>query len=123
VAETQEAHYVSLGDADAEAQGKQGTGEAPEAEDEVETDKDSFDDGALIEESDQEESDVTEISPRGLSRCAEQAVASGQMKFDFRAWVKSAPQVRGPTQWPMKTTAPSSKTLSHIDLATCRTTA
>jgi uncharacterized protein (TIGR02300 family) len=61
VAEIQEDQFVSLEDADTEAEGKEKPGDAPEAEDEVETDEDSFDDGALIEESDQEDSDVTEI--------------------------------------------------------------
>jgi uncharacterized protein (TIGR02300 family) len=58
-AETQEAEFVSLEDANAE--GKQKPGNAPEAEDEVELDDESLDDAVLIEESEQEDSDVTEI--------------------------------------------------------------
>ena len=59
--ETLEAQFVSPEDADTEAEGKEKPGEAPEAEDEVETDEDGFDDGVLIEETDQEDGDVTEI--------------------------------------------------------------
>ena len=62
VPETQEAEFVSLEDADAEAQGKKKPGEAGEAEDEVELDDDeSLDDAAFIEESEEEDTDVTEI--------------------------------------------------------------
>jgi hypothetical protein len=59
--ETQEAEFVSLEDADAEAQGKKKQGEAAEAEDEVELDDESLDDAAFIEESEEEDTDVTEI--------------------------------------------------------------
>jgi uncharacterized protein (TIGR02300 family) len=61
VAETQEAEFVSLEDADAEAQGQQKLDEAPEAEDEVELDDESLDDAAFIQESEEEDADVTEI--------------------------------------------------------------
>ena len=61
VAETQEAEFVSLEEADAEAQGKKKPGEAAEAEDEVELDDESLDDAAFIEESEEEDTDVTEI--------------------------------------------------------------
>jgi uncharacterized protein (TIGR02300 family) len=61
VPETQEAEFVSLEDADAEAQGKKKPGEAGEAEDEVELDDESLDDAAFIEESEEEDTDVTEI--------------------------------------------------------------
>jgi uncharacterized protein (TIGR02300 family) len=58
-----DAEFVSLEDADAEAQGEPRSGPAPEAEDEVEPDDESLDDTALIEESEQEDGDVTEIIP------------------------------------------------------------
>jgi uncharacterized protein (TIGR02300 family) len=57
--ETLEPQSVSPEDADTEAE--QGPDEAPDAEDEVEADEDGFDDGALIEESEEEDTDVTEI--------------------------------------------------------------
>ena len=60
VPETPEAEFVSLDDADAEAQGKK-QGEAAEVEDEVELDDESLDDAAFIEESEEEDTDVTEI--------------------------------------------------------------
>jgi uncharacterized protein (TIGR02300 family) len=60
VPETPEAEFVSLEDADAEAQGKK-QGEAAEVEDEVELDDESLDDAAFIEESEEEDTDVTEI--------------------------------------------------------------
>ena len=47
-------------DADAEAQGKQGRSEAPETEDEVLGDE-SLDDGGSIAETEEEDTDVTEI--------------------------------------------------------------
>jgi uncharacterized protein (TIGR02300 family) len=58
-----DAEFVSLEDADAETQGEPRLGSAPEAEDEVEPDDESLDDTALIEESEQEDGDVTEIIP------------------------------------------------------------
>jgi uncharacterized protein (TIGR02300 family) len=61
VAETQEAQFVSLEDADAEARGEKKPGGEPEAEDEVEPDDESLDDAAFIEESEEEDTDVTEI--------------------------------------------------------------
>ncbi len=59
VPETPEAEVVSLEDADAEAQGKKKPGEAAEAEEEVELDDESLDDAAFIEESEEEDTDVT----------------------------------------------------------------
>jgi uncharacterized protein (TIGR02300 family) len=61
VAEIQEDQFVSLEDADEEAQGKKTPGDAPEAADEVEPDDESLDDAAFIEESEEEDTDVTEI--------------------------------------------------------------
>jgi hypothetical protein len=61
LAEPQEAQFVPLEGAETEAQGMQRAGEAPDAEDEVELAGESFDDSALIEESEQEDDDVTEI--------------------------------------------------------------
>ena len=59
VPETQEAEFVSLEDADAEAQGKKG--EAAEgAEDDIEIDQ-GLDDAALIEEQEETDEDVTDI--------------------------------------------------------------
>jgi hypothetical protein len=54
------AQSVSPEDADAEA-GRLKPGDAPEAADEVEPDDESLDDAAFIEESEEEDSDVTEI--------------------------------------------------------------
>lgn len=59
VPETQEAEFVSLEDADAEAQGKKAPG-ADGAEDDVELDE-SLDDAAFIEETEEEDTDVSEI--------------------------------------------------------------
>jgi len=50
---------ASLEDEDAEAEGRQKTGDAPEAGDEAEVDDDNLDDAAFIEE--KEDTDVTEI--------------------------------------------------------------
>jgi hypothetical protein len=62
VAETPEAEFVSLEEADAEAQGKKKPGEAGEGEDDVELEDDeALDDAAFIEESEEEDTDVTEI--------------------------------------------------------------
>jgi uncharacterized protein (TIGR02300 family) len=63
VAETPEAEFVSLEEADAEAQGKKKAGgEAAEGEEDVELDDDEgLDDAAFIEESEEEDTDVTEI--------------------------------------------------------------
>ena len=58
--ETQEAEFVSLEDADAEAQGKKGGAEAEAAEDDIEIDQ-SLDDAALIEEQEETDEDVTDI--------------------------------------------------------------
>ena len=62
VPETQEAEFVSLEEADAEAQGKKKTaGEPVEGDDDVEIDDESLDDAAFIEETEEEDADVTEI--------------------------------------------------------------
>jgi uncharacterized protein (TIGR02300 family) len=61
VAETQGAEFVSLEDADAEPRGEKKPGGEPEAEDEVDADDESVDDTAFIEESEEEDTDVTEI--------------------------------------------------------------
>jgi len=62
VPETQEAEFVSLEDADAEAQGKKpAEGEAAEgAEEDIEIDE-SLDDAAFIEETEEGDEDVTDI--------------------------------------------------------------
>jgi uncharacterized protein (TIGR02300 family) len=61
VAEIQEDQFVSLEDADEETQGKKTPGDAPEAADKVEADDESLDDVAFIEESEEEDTDVTDI--------------------------------------------------------------
>jgi uncharacterized protein (TIGR02300 family) len=64
VPETAEAEFVSLEDADAEAQGNKKTadGEAVEgAEDEVELEDEGLDDAAFIEEQEEGDEDVTDI--------------------------------------------------------------
>ena len=67
VPETHEAEFVSLEDADAEAQGKKKPGEDIEAGDEVELDDESIEDEgiekeeAFIEDTEDEDTDVTEI--------------------------------------------------------------
>ncbi len=60
VPEVQEAEFVSLEEADAEAQGKKPGEEAAEVDEEVEIDE-SLDDAAFIEETEEEDTDVTEI--------------------------------------------------------------
>jgi uncharacterized protein (TIGR02300 family) len=62
VPETHEAEFVSLEDADAEAQGKKKPGEAVEVGDEVELDDESPDeDESFIKDSEEEDTDVIEI--------------------------------------------------------------
>ena len=63
VPETSEAEFVSLEEADAEAQGKKtGEGEAVEgAEDEVEIEDEGMDDATFIEEQEEGDEDVTDI--------------------------------------------------------------
>jgi uncharacterized protein (TIGR02300 family) len=60
--EPQEAEFVSLEDADAEAQGAKGAVETaePDIEGDVEMDE-SLDDAAFIEEQEEEDADVTDI--------------------------------------------------------------
>jgi len=61
VPETPDAEFVSLEDADAEAQGKKTGAEGAEAaEDEIEIDE-TLDDAALIEEQEETDEDVTDI--------------------------------------------------------------
>jgi uncharacterized protein (TIGR02300 family) len=60
---TQEPELISLEEADAEAQGKKKVAagdEAPDAEEDVEMDE-SLDDAAFIEETEEEDADVSEI--------------------------------------------------------------
>jgi uncharacterized protein (TIGR02300 family) len=61
VAETREDQFIRLEDADAEAQGEEKPSGTPEAEDEVEPDDESLDDAAFIAETEEEDTDVTEI--------------------------------------------------------------
>jgi uncharacterized protein (TIGR02300 family) len=63
VPETSDAEFVSLEEADAEAQGKKtGEGEAVEgAEDEVELEDEGMDDATFIEEQEEGDEDVTDI--------------------------------------------------------------
>jgi uncharacterized protein (TIGR02300 family) len=65
VPETQEAEFISLEEADAEAEGKKkkataGGEEIPDVEEEVEMDE-SLDAAAFIEETEEEDADVSEI--------------------------------------------------------------
>ena len=60
--ETAEAEFVSLEEADAEAQGKKGEGEAVEGtEEEVELEDEGMDDATFIEEQEEGDEDVTDI--------------------------------------------------------------
>ena len=58
--ETQEAEFVSLEEADAEAQGKKPEGEAAEG-DEIELEDEPLDDAAFIEEQEEGDDDVADI--------------------------------------------------------------
>ena len=60
VPETQDAEFVSLEDADAEAQGKKGAEVVEGAEEDIEIDE-SLDDAALIEEQEETDDDVTDL--------------------------------------------------------------
>ena len=60
--ETQDAEFVSLEDADAEASGKKVVGDADVAgDDDIEIDDEPMDDAALIEETEESDDDVTDI--------------------------------------------------------------
>ena len=61
VPETQDTEFVSLEDADAEAQGKKGAEATEGAEDDIEIDESLDDDAALIEEQEETDEDVTDI--------------------------------------------------------------
>jgi uncharacterized protein (TIGR02300 family) len=62
VPETQEAEFVSLEEADAEAQGKKPEGEAAEGADEdIELEDEPIDDAAFIEEQEEGDEDVADI--------------------------------------------------------------
>ena len=62
VPETPDAEFVSLEDADAEAQGKKVAGdEAIADDDDIEIDDEPIDDAALIEETEESDEDVTDI--------------------------------------------------------------
>jgi uncharacterized protein (TIGR02300 family) len=59
--ETQDAEFVSLEDADAEASGKKVAGDADVAgDDDIEIDDEPIDDAALIEEQEESDDDVTD---------------------------------------------------------------
>ena len=59
--ETQEAEFVSLEDADAEAQGKKVDAEVAEGGDEIELEDEPMDDATFIEEQEEGDEDVTDI--------------------------------------------------------------
>ena len=62
VPETQDAEFVSLEEADAEAQGKKVAGDdAIAGDDDIEIDDEPIDDAALIEETEESDDDVTDI--------------------------------------------------------------
>ena len=101
--ETQEAEFVSLEEADAEAQGKKtATGEAAEgAEEEIELEDEPIDDATFIEEQEEGDEDVADIigdvedeeeeiaanSWTGRTRCAtswSRGFAIGSIRHQFR---------------------------------------
>ncbi len=59
--ETQEAEFVSLEDADAEAQGKKTDAEVVEGGDEIELEDEPMDDATFIEEQEEGDDDVADI--------------------------------------------------------------
>ena len=59
--ETQEAEFVSLEDADAEAQGKKVDAEVVEGGEEIELEDEPMDDATFIEEQEEGDEDVTDI--------------------------------------------------------------
>jgi uncharacterized protein (TIGR02300 family) len=59
--ETQEADFVSLEDADAEAQGKKTDAEVVEGAEEIELEDEPMDDSTFIEEQEEGDEDVTDI--------------------------------------------------------------
>ena len=61
VPETQEAEFVSLEDADAEAQGKKVDAEVAEGAEDIELEDEPMDDAAFIEEQEEGDEDVTDI--------------------------------------------------------------
>jgi len=61
VPETQDAEFVSLEEADAEAQGKKADADAIVGDDDIEIDETIDDDAALIEEQEESDEDVTDI--------------------------------------------------------------
>jgi uncharacterized protein (TIGR02300 family) len=61
VAESRETEFVSPEEAGAEARGEKRPGGEPEPADEVEPHEESLDDAAFIEETEEEDTDVTEI--------------------------------------------------------------
>jgi uncharacterized protein (TIGR02300 family) len=62
VPETRDAEFVSLEEADAEAQGKKKSGDAAaEGDEDVALDDEALDDTTFIEETEEEDTDVTEI--------------------------------------------------------------
>jgi uncharacterized protein (TIGR02300 family) len=69
VPETHEAEFVSLEDAEAEAEGKKEPSEAVEAGDEVELDDERGDDEEFVEDSEEEDTDVAAVPDRAARRC------------------------------------------------------
>ncbi|MPZ36831.1 MAG: TIGR02300 family protein [Rhizobiales bacterium] len=59
--ETQDAEFVSLEEADAEAQGKKVGDDAVAGDDDLDIDDEPMDDAALIEEQEESDDDVTDI--------------------------------------------------------------
>ena len=59
--ETQEAEFVSLEDADAEAQGKKVDTEVADGAEEIELEDEPMDDATFIEEQEEGDDDVTDI--------------------------------------------------------------
>lgn len=61
VPETQDAEFVSLEEADAEAQGKKVDADAIPGDDDIEIDDEPIDDAALIEEQEESDDDVSDL--------------------------------------------------------------
>ena len=67
-AEVENAEFVSLEEADAEAQGKSKTAEIPDTDDIEVEDDDTMDDNTFIEEEEEGSDDVTDIIGEGIEK-------------------------------------------------------
>ena len=78
-AEVENAEFVSLEEADAEAQGKSKTAEIPDTDDIEVEDDDAMDDNTFIEEEEEGSDDVTDIIGEGIEK-EEENVFSVEVK-------------------------------------------